>query len=448
MQMRDELSYAAYYGLQEVVVRPEQLEEAISERVNLVTDAAGLEFRRPNRRSISVASEPSQLYDHIRIADTFFSDTFPHTALKKLFGKAHAFRGAQGQTISIRILLLNPFSSIAAHRANAVDHDGSIHAPGRIYRRLNRGLRRILEAVAAADPALLREPLMDREEFLDRIKSMTVLRDQLKRLEVLETDGKIDLQIRFVDSYQELPFYNFGPYVFKGTTSPTRNANQNPWSIYIDDVAQKDDIFDFYCHDVFDDLWDGKGNLDNTPETVSSLVARCELEAAKSRTIFIGHGQDNEALRLVKEVVRSQGYEPLSFEDVEAELRRTSSASTIIPEIVRRAIERSMAAILLFTDPPSIHDKDREIAERAKEAALPRLNVAHELGMCQATFDERHVVVVADSLARTKLEETQILPSNEQGRLHIAIARNATGRIDENAIALSLRNKFFDNLRG
>lgn len=436
---RRELSYAAYYGLQEVVVPSQEIAAALNDRVEIVTDAG---FYRPGKGG---SGQDPILYSEVKIADTFFSDVFPLDDLANLFSAAVRFHEENPKNrISFRFLLLDPFSDVAAARANALDQQGG----GRVYRRLNKGLHKIVQALAIAGFANV-DDLPHNDDVEDRLSELSLVKEQLSTLLDLcrSADGKedravLEVDVRFMDTFQELPFYIFGPYVFKGLVSPITNTRENHWSIYIDDVAEEEDVYDFYSKSVFDGLWDAKGSAAGKITSTVDMIERVLKMEEKNKTIFIGHGHKKDVVNTVKEIIRIRGYEPCSFDDHKLEKR---TQPLLIPDIVWDAIRRSCAAILIFTDDDYSLSPDDVESDSQDALRCPRLNVAHELGICQALFGESRTAVIAENGAAGELNGSMAVPSNESGKLMIKLVRDGEQQIERPSLELEI-NRFLDSL--
>ena len=433
---RDQLSYAAYYGLQEVVVRPSEIKIAIKDRVERITKAG---FCRPNPRGgLSSPENGAKPYHNIKIADTFFSDCFPEEELAKLFESALS----QKEKIYFQFLLCDPFSSIAATRANAVEEiEGKIKikhaASARIYRRVNAGLRNIIYALNKA--GLIQE-IQSQDDYQDKIDDLENVKEQLDTLKAFEetnnkTGNGLNLEIKFIDTIQELPFYVVGPYVFKGVASPFNSAVNNHWSIYIDDISEDSDVFDFYSG-LFDQLNEAPGE-NIISKNLAEMINRINKRLLENKTIFIGYGRKRDALEAVRTIIEKNGYKTNNFEIEKEKIRREAPGQEVIPIIVERAIKSSRAAILIFSADEI--DPEPNLDEMQSKIFAPRLNVAHELGLCQAIHGYEGTAVITEEPVRNLISNSNLLPSNESGKLSILLERRDDGQINHDALELKIK---------
>lgn len=385
------LSFGSYYGLEEVVVLSTEFEEALADRIERNTN---------NHFNKILPNGKIQGYPCIKIADTFFSDTFPESNLESLYSVRKDFN------LKFKYLLLNPFSQLARMRANVLDDAKSI----RVNIRQNTGLRKIISAISG------KRNIEINDEFETNKASIRYLAYQLEKILELSQGHT---EIKFTDDYTDLPFYIVGPYVFKGNIFPFKSALHNPWSIYVDDPIQSNDMFGT-LDNAFNILW---SRAKKSEDIINKIVKVQD----KYRTIFVSHGHDHEAMLEVKDVIENtklNGQDKFHAHYFQQEFKEGDS--TLVPRIWQESINNSTAAIVLLLKEDSINETFRA-----------RQNVIHELGYLQAKFGSRRVLIV--------IEEGVDFPSNIQGEMFYYISRNNSRHIQSDSLTLRIRN-FLDNI--
>ncbi|MGK7886308.1 MAG: TIR domain-containing protein [Crocosphaera sp.] len=347
--------FSAYFGLDEIVVIPKNFEKALEQRI---------EKLKKNEFKLNTYNGFEEEYFIVRLCDTFFSDTFPLLKLIDLVELTEKY-----PKLEIRFILLDPFSTIAPVRANALEADQELG----VFVRLNRGLKKILDSLNGSEGY---------DHFFEQYRTKPFCTKYLleaiqERINTLE----IRLEIKFTKEYTDLPFYMIGFYVFKGMIFPDSSAAQNPWSIYVDDPLEDRDTFST-LQKWFDKLWDCSLTIDNLQTKIDSVLD-------KDRSIFLSHGrQYSELVRNIKSVVENTRYLPeweLNYIAQSFEQEFKDGQTLTIPDVWKNRVRECHIAIVLF-----LAEDDSEEAVRASQ------NVIHELGYLQALLGRKRVFIIIE----------------------------------------------------
>ncbi|MCX3059786.1 nucleotide-binding protein [Streptomyces beihaiensis] len=141
----------------------------------------------------------------------------------------------------------------------------------------------------------------------------------------------------------------------------------------------------------------------NTPQPdreQESAQAAAEQEAARasyarSRSVFVVHGRDEEVRLAMFGLLRRLDLRPLEWERL---VRATHGATPFLGEVVEKALSQAQAALVLLTpdDVAKLHPHllgDREQPYETQFTGQPRQNVLIELGMALMAYPERTVIV-------------------------------------------------------
>ena len=181
-------------------------------------------------------------YQKVRLLDTFFSDTIPESLLNDIIRKSVQYK------YKVQILVLDPLSELAKARARSLG--GDINPVVEI----NRALRSIRNA-------MLRPIQQDkRTSEKERLTKVEYIVEQLRDI---KTGGKeYPVEVRFYNILTESPFYILHHFALKGQIKHQISAKDNPWLVFIDDLYQENDIYDFLLGN-FDSIFE---DSDEYPE--------------------------------------------------------------------------------------------------------------------------------------------------------------------------------------
>jgi hypothetical protein len=361
-------------------------------------------------------------YPHVFLADTFFSDTLFAQDLLQIFGatKAHG--------VPCQIMFLNPFSDQARVRAMMLGAEDARrlteqHRPlpawqeraleaSDSWAQIERNRKRRAEGLDAMLPITLRRsltglenldqalnaahrsaraaadsganlPADDREvrqQLAGVLKHLRELRPKLKEL-------GLDVEVKFTSDLLLLPIYILGPYVYRGFLMPRSSAVSKPWSIYRDDPARTDDMFEL-TKEAFEQAWAAAVSL----EDMAAILE--EDGASKRRSLMVAYSEDNkwaldQVVRVMGDLNRSVSIERFPM---------ASKSSDVSRDTVLGMLDRSSAGIALMLADEEIESRrrrDGEIVEAATHRSRP--NVIHELGLMQGRYGfDRVLLLMAD----------------------------------------------------
>jgi predicted nucleotide-binding protein len=230
-----------------------------------------------------------------------------------------------------------------------------------------------------------------RRKLTDRFSERDYLDKLLKDIKDLSDNPS--LEIRFYDVLTEAPIYIFSQFIGKGLILYDQTAAHNPWLMFVDDITQKDDLYD-YLSDNFDAIWQDESASVTNPQPTRPLISAPDA-------IFISHGR-NEAVTLkIRNFLKEQlGKTPILFE----EMARPGLTIVENLEVITRQCSR---AIILMTK----EDEQKDGGLRARQ------NVIHELGYCQSLYGRDRVVLL--------MEKGVELPSNISGILYTQFAETS-----------------------
>ncbi|MGD8781825.1 MAG: nucleotide-binding protein [Ignavibacteria bacterium] len=344
--------FQSYQGLHRVVTSKQRLQTHIRELLDWLS-------------ALPPEGHHSKHYN-IRLLDTFFSDTLDEDVIEHII--ALAFQ----KKMDIRILLLDPFSVFARSRAISLKQNSVYEVNCSLFMVYN-ALR--IVAGKKAKGKLKHSDKFRNSSFLEELLFM-----------IREINGSPALEIRFYNLLTEAPVYIFSEFLGKGLILHDQSAAHNPWLMFVDDITQEDDLYD-YLSSNFDTIW----NEDSIANPIPQNDVNTNIN---TKGVFISHGH-NEAVTLkIRNFLKDDlNQHPILFED------SAKPGLTIVEnlEIITRGCSR---AIILLT-------KEDELKDGGIRA---RQNVIHELGYCQSLYGRNRVVLL--------LEEGVELPSNISGILH------------------------------
>jgi hypothetical protein len=313
-------------------------------------------------------------YQTIRILDTFLSDSFILDMIKEIIADSNIHK------YQVRILLLDPFSTFAESRANALSSNA--------IKEINNTLFKIREAISD-----IREKQSLSEEAKDEFKSRKMdpqfLFEQLSGIR--EFKGT-NLDIKFYELLTDTPIYLISQFAMKGFILYNRSSIKNPWMIFVDDPNQEDDLFDHFSRN-FNNIWLKAKEIPKSKELPG--VKKKNSKSYGQEDIFISHGRNELVkLKITEYVEKELNFNPVLFE-------RHAEYGKGIFESMERLVEKCSSAIIILT---------REDEQKSGDITA-RQNVIHELGYCQAKYGSENVVVL--------VERGTKIPSNISGSRHI-----------------------------
>jgi predicted nucleotide-binding protein len=114
-------------------------------------------------------------------------------------------------------------------------------------------------------------------------------------------------------------------------------------------------------------------------------------KATIPNSVFVVHGQDQDAAETIVSLLREVELLPRDFADAR---RMTASPMPYVGEVLATAFEVAQAVLLIFTPDERVELKDRLRGERPIQVDFqPRPNVLIEAGIALATHPDRTVIV-------------------------------------------------------
>jgi hypothetical protein len=301
----------------------------------------------------------------IRILDTFLSDSFILDRIEEIIKNSKVF------DYKVEILLLDPFSTFAQSRADALAVDA--------VREINQTLFQIRKSISI----ILKKHDLLRKEFESRKMAPQFLLEQLSEIRKYD---EFNLEIKFYDLLTETPVYLISQFIMKGLLLHNRSSINSPWMILVDDPTQEGDLFDHYSRN-FDIIWHAAVESPE-PDTQKKSVFG-------SRNVFISCGR-NELVKLkIKDYVeRELNLNTILFE-------RDAEYDKGIFENLEDLTDKCSSAIIILS-------KDDELKTGE---FIARQNIIHELGYCQAKYGRKNVALL--------IEKGVEIPSNLAGSLYV-----------------------------
>jgi len=309
----------------------------------------------------------NQRYLSIKFLDTFFSDSIDDEVLSNIFKLSLKYK------YPIKILMLDPNSELSISRAHAL-HTSSV-------KEINTALFMIINSI---NDSLGERPLQ-KNKYQHNFNNFCFINEQLEIIKN-KLDG-INIQIRFYNVLTESPTYIISNFLAKGLILHGHTAAQNPWMIFVDDITQERDIYD-YLNDNFDWVWEESSEKPSKNRNLS-IINQENKEA-----IFLSHGHNELVTLKIQNFLKDNlNKEVILFKD-EAEIGLT------IIENLEKIISHCGKAIILLTK----DDEQKDGGIRARQ------NVIHELGYCQSRFGRQNVLLL--------VEDDIEYPSNISGILY------------------------------
>jgi len=354
--MNDSLSpqFQSYQGLRRITTT----KSAFQEQLNWI-----VKWLEKNDQFI----QSNKKYLSIKFLDTFFSDSIDEDVLSNIFKLSLQHK------YPIKILILDPNSELSISRAHAL-HTSSV-------KEINTALFMIQNAINnSRDERPLQKNLIQKN--FDKLSYIIEQLDSIKK----ETDREM-IQIRFYDVLTETPTYIISNFLAKGLILHGHTAAHNPWMIFVDDITQEKDIYD-YLNDNFDWVWD------ESNEKPSEGYKQNFIKHGTFDKIFLSHGHNElVTLKIKSFLIDTLKKNVVIFEE------KAKNGLTII-ENLENIISGCGKAIILLTK----EDEQKNGGVRARQ------NVIHELGYCQSRFGRQNVLFL--------VEDDVEYPSNITGMLH------------------------------
>jgi len=329
-------SFNSFQGFKELIVNHTQLPSKISELISFLGE------------NPIIREEHNKVY----LIDTFFSDSFPSDQLIQLFEKVLT------QGLSVKLLIINPFSELGVLRGNALEQNRFEH--------INIALFKILEALLL----VLKKRTILSKYKLEFEKNKIDSNYTFKLLDLVNSTAKntVDLSIKFYQEFIDVPYYMIGPFIIKGLMLFKSSARINPWMIFIDDYTQENDLYDNLVKN-FTNIWE------------NSLCKPKEnrLSPIKGSNVFLSHGHNDYYKDLVLKLINELNYKAITFED-----KSIIGNSNLVN---LESITQSCGSCI------SILSKDDQTSEGSFRA---RQNVIHELGFCQGAFGKNKVLYLIE----------------------------------------------------
>lgn len=412
-----------FYGLERTVAGRVEM---LAHLTNAIHDLASTGFkRRVAKRYAGKEAFLDLEYRHIFLADTFFSDTLFANDLLGLFEAAAA------NGVPCQVLFMNPFCDQARTRslmlaAEDAATKGETASPtqknaARVAScwseyELDRTKRE--QALDRMLPATLARCAVGMDHFCNALTALvgghgaaanpfmepvpeSEVRDQLqnvlKRVVALERAAEardLKIEIRFTSELLVLPLYIIGAYVYRGILMPRTSAVNKPWSIYRDDPAHNDDMFEL-SKEAFEQAWRSSLSIEHMQQVAAE---NAERKAKRERTLMIAYSSDNQwALDQVSATVEEISRDtrcPLVVERFSLQAG-TGDANK---DVVAKMLDTTGAGIALL-----LHDERIErMQRRADDApsdqprARSRQNVVHEMGLMQGRFGFSRVLLITE----------------------------------------------------
>ncbi|MEG3627279.1 nucleotide-binding protein [Streptomyces poriticola] len=143
-------------------------------------------------------------------------------------------------------------------------------------------------------------------------------------------------------------------------------------------------------------------NVYNTPqppqpsaEQEAARAAQARADHARSRSVFVVHGRDEEVRTAMFGLLRRLDLRPLEWERL---VRATGGTAPFLGEVIEKALSQAQAALVLLTpdDVSKLHPHllgDSEPPYETRLTGQPRQNVLIELGMALMAYPERTIIV-------------------------------------------------------
>ncbi|MDX8400004.1 MAG: nucleotide-binding protein [Gallionellaceae bacterium] len=356
--MDDVLSpqFQSYQGLHRIITTKSALQDSLRGIV---------EWLKKNGQLI----QPNNKHLSIKLLDTFFSDSLDDDVLSSLFGLS------QLNKYPIKILMLDPFSEFAISRAHALKTSS--------VKELNIALFNIRNAINLS----LGKRILKRNTPENKFDDFDFIIDQLGFIR--EMSNEFTISIRFYEVFTEAPVYIISQFLAKGLILHGHTAAQNPWMIFVDNITQQRDIYDF-LNDNFDWVWEDSKN-----EPTMDCKFPISVNSTSETPIFFSHGRNELAtLKIQKFVTISLREEIMLFEE------QSKPGLTTI-ENLEELISKCGKAIILLTK------EDEQLGGGLRA----RQNVIHELGYCQSRYGRSNVLLL--------VEDGVEYPSNINGITYI-----------------------------
>lgn len=306
----------------------------------------------------------------LRLLDTFFSDSLDDEVLEQMVGLC------RDSHCEMRLLVLNPFSQFAIARAHALNTEP--------VREINHALFSLRNAIRVSRS----ERCLHIVRNAELLASPDFVLQQLSDLNAYRV--KTGVSVKFYELLTEAPTYIIGEFVAKGLIVHGQTAAHNPWMILVDDMSQKNDIYDLLSSN-FNTIWD-----EGSDWLPAERLER--LQPGSDKNIFVSHGHNhNIKARLCMLVRKRLRLNPILFE------KKSKQGRTVIENLERITATCSSALILMTKE-----DQQSTGGMRARQ------NVIHELGYCQAKYGRERVILL--------LEEGVEAPSNISGILHTSFS--------------------------
>jgi hypothetical protein len=417
-----------FFGLERTVSSHEAL---LSHMMQAVEDLAengfsrSLAKKRVGGQGVNLALD----YHGIFLADTFFSDTLLPKDLFKIF------RAVKSHGVPCQTLFLNPFSDQARVRAmmlaaedarksqddkrqlttaqqkalnvstewqeiqkNRKRREAELNTVLSItLRRSLAGLENLNAALTAiAKPGTELGPTRDLPTAeRDVRQQLATLLMHLQKLRERRGARDLDVEIRFTSDLLLSPVYILGPYVYRGVLMPRSAAISKPWSIYRDDPARSDDMFEL-AKEGFEQTWNAAISLGDLAAILQEHTHEAEAPGAL-RSLMVAYSEDNKgALEQIAKLLDDErvGFTVQSFP-------KAAATGDVPRDTVSRMLDASSAGIALL-----LHDEEIKSLRRRRDEAdchvttrRSRPNVIHEMGLMQGKYGfDRVLLVMEDGL--------------------------------------------------
>ncbi len=297
----------------------------------------------------------------IRLLDTFFSDSFPRTLLEEMIVDAPE------KKFDIKILILDPFSHMAQRRSQSLGQGiDPVFEVNKALNAIRHGFKR------GVKKQRLREEL---KKLITKEDQIHYLKSQLDEIETL--GPKHNLEIEFYSTPTETPVYLISQFAAKGLILYNSSTIYNPWLIFVDDIMQSNDVYDFLSEN-FDAIWHNVKIARGKNGKKLTIPIKYN-DHRTEELVFIGHGRSNE-WKKVRDFLRDT--KKLNVEYYENDLRVGKQVSNILKKLVADA---TIAVLVLTGD-----DKGED------EIFRPRSNVMYEVGMFENALGAEKTIILLE----------------------------------------------------